>query len=80
MSRTKSLQAWSLSEGDVLLGRKTRVLLVRRDAVAGQLTVLTDDGASRTLRREDRVLIARRAVADTLTLFGWRLGRSRNRQ
>jgi hypothetical protein len=65
--------AWSVAEGDVLPGGET-VLSVLRDPAADRVTIATTDGERRELRRQDRLVISRRAVPDVLTRPGWRVG------
>jgi hypothetical protein len=65
------VQAWAVAEGDVLPGGKT-VFSVLRDPASDRVTVATTDGIRRELRREDRLVIARRAVPDGVTDRRWR--------
>jgi hypothetical protein len=65
--------AWSLAEGDVLPGG-TAVVSVQRDPARGVASVATDDGTRHRYGREDRVMVARRGVADAMVRPGWRVG------
>jgi hypothetical protein len=65
--------AWSLAEGDLLPGGET-VISVLREPVTGLVSVACDDGTRRRLSREDRVIVARRAVPDAVVRPGWRIG------
>ena len=63
MSRSVGVRAWLLAEGDVFAGGE-RVISVQRDPALYRVTVVTSDGARRTLNGEDWLVIARRAAAD----------------
>lgn len=65
--------AWSVAEGDVLPGGET-VLSVLRDSAADRVTIATTDGERHELRREDRLVISRRAVPDVVARRGSRVG------
>ncbi len=68
------VRVWYLAEGDVLPGGE-RVVSVQRDPALCRVAVVTSDGARRTLYREDRLVVARRAVPDPA---GW-IARHRDR-
>jgi hypothetical protein len=65
--------AWSLAEGDVLPGGAA-VVSVQRDPARGVASVATDDGIRHRYDRQDRVVVARRSVADAVTRPRWRIG------
>jgi hypothetical protein len=76
MSGPTCVLAWSLAEGDVLPGGET-VLAVQRNPVSGLVSLTADDGSYRRFGRDDRVVVARRgladAVADSAGRPGWRV-------
>ena len=64
---------WQLAEGDLLPGGET-VLSIQRNAATGAVRYATDDGGTRVLDREARVVVARRVVEDALLCQRRRVG------
>jgi len=77
------VKAWSVTEGDVFPDGAT-VVSVQRDPTVGQVTMRTNDGARRVLRRDDGIVLAYRARAVNATpprpMPGGILGRGARRR
>jgi hypothetical protein len=56
MPRAELVRAWVVSEGDRLPGGET-VILVDREPVSGNVTIVCDDGERRHLHRDDRITV-----------------------